>query len=44
MDSEETMKFACLTGVGAMVERFSLEKAEEAYQGMIQNKPVSESC
>jgi len=38
MDSEETMKFARLTGIRAMVERFPLEKAEEAYQVMIQNK------
>ncbi len=38
MDSEETLNFAHLTGIVPMVERFPLERAEEAYQVMIGNK------
>jgi D-arabinose 1-dehydrogenase-like Zn-dependent alcohol dehydrogenase len=38
LDSEETLKFAQLTGVRAMVERFPLDRAEEAYQVMMGNK------
>ena len=32
------MKFAQLTGVKAMIESFPLEKANEAFQSMMQSK------
>lgn len=35
IDSEETMKFCALTGIRPMIETFSLEKAEDAYNQMI---------
>lgn len=35
IDSEETMKFAALTGVRPMIETFPLEKAEDAYNQMM---------
>jgi D-arabinose 1-dehydrogenase-like Zn-dependent alcohol dehydrogenase len=35
IDSEDTMRFSALTGVRPMIERFPLEKANEAYQQMI---------
>jgi len=38
IDSEETIAFAKLAGVKCLVERFPLEKANEAYQSMITNK------
>jgi alcohol dehydrogenase/propanol-preferring alcohol dehydrogenase len=38
IDSEDTMKFAALTGVRPMTETFPLERAEEAYDRMISNK------
>jgi D-arabinose 1-dehydrogenase-like Zn-dependent alcohol dehydrogenase len=34
-DSEDTMQFSLLTGVRPMIERYPLEKANEAYQQMI---------
>src|SRR5712692_9548675 len=34
-DSEDTLRFAALTGVRAMIERFPLEKAAEAYARML---------
>jgi D-arabinose 1-dehydrogenase-like Zn-dependent alcohol dehydrogenase len=34
-DSEDTLRFAVLTGVRAMIEKFPLEKAAEAYQRMM---------
>ncbi len=34
-DSEDTMRFAELTGVRPMIETYPLEKAEEAYQRML---------
>lgn len=34
-DSEDTMQFSVLTGVRPMIERYPLEKANEAYQQMI---------
>ena len=34
-DSEDTMQFSALTGVRPMIERYPLEKANEAYQQMI---------
>ena len=37
-DSEDTMNYSALTGARAMVERYPLEKAEEAYQRMIRNE------
>jgi D-arabinose 1-dehydrogenase-like Zn-dependent alcohol dehydrogenase len=37
-DSEDTLKFAELTGVRPMIETFPLEKAEEAYQRMLSGK------
>jgi D-arabinose 1-dehydrogenase-like Zn-dependent alcohol dehydrogenase len=38
IDSEDTMRFSALTGVRPMIERFPLEKANEAYQQMITGK------
>jgi D-arabinose 1-dehydrogenase-like Zn-dependent alcohol dehydrogenase len=38
IDSEDTMKFAAMTGVRPMTETFPLEKAAEAYDRMISNK------
>ncbi len=35
IDSEDTMRFSALTGVRPMIEKFPLEKANEAYQRMI---------
>jgi D-arabinose 1-dehydrogenase-like Zn-dependent alcohol dehydrogenase len=37
-DSEDTLRFAELTGVRPMVETFPLEKAEEAYARMMSGK------
>jgi D-arabinose 1-dehydrogenase-like Zn-dependent alcohol dehydrogenase len=37
-DSEDTLRFAELTGVRPMIETFPLEKAEEAYARMISGK------
>lgn len=34
-DSEDTVKFAVLTGVRPMIEKFPLERANEAYERMI---------
>jgi D-arabinose 1-dehydrogenase-like Zn-dependent alcohol dehydrogenase len=34
-DSEDTLRFAALTGVRTMIERFPLEKAAEAYARML---------
>jgi D-arabinose 1-dehydrogenase-like Zn-dependent alcohol dehydrogenase len=34
-DSEDTLRFAALTGVRAMIERFPLERAAEAYARML---------
>jgi D-arabinose 1-dehydrogenase-like Zn-dependent alcohol dehydrogenase len=36
-DSEETLAFSMLTGAKAMIERFPLEEAEDAYQRMMRN-------
>ena len=38
IDSEDTMKFAAMTGVRPMTETFPLDKAQEAYDRMISNK------
>jgi propanol-preferring alcohol dehydrogenase len=38
MDWEDTMNFSDLTGVKTMIEVFPLEKANEAYQAMMENK------
>lgn len=38
IDSEDTMQFSALTGVRPMIEKFPLEKANEAYQQMITGK------
>ena len=38
IDSEDTMRFSALTGVRPMIEKFPLEKAQEAYQQMITGK------
>jgi D-arabinose 1-dehydrogenase-like Zn-dependent alcohol dehydrogenase len=35
MDSEDTMQFSVLTGVRPMIERYPIEKANDAYQQMI---------
>jgi D-arabinose 1-dehydrogenase-like Zn-dependent alcohol dehydrogenase len=37
-DSEDTLKFAALTGVRPMIEEFPLEKAADAYAHMISGK------
>jgi D-arabinose 1-dehydrogenase-like Zn-dependent alcohol dehydrogenase len=37
-DSEDTLRFAELTGVRAMIETYSLEKADEAYARMMSGK------
>jgi D-arabinose 1-dehydrogenase-like Zn-dependent alcohol dehydrogenase len=37
-DSEDTLRFAELTGVRAMIETYPLAKAEEAYQRMMSGK------
>ncbi len=38
LDSEQTLNFANLAGIRAMVERLPLDRAEDAYRIMIQNK------
>jgi D-arabinose 1-dehydrogenase-like Zn-dependent alcohol dehydrogenase len=38
MDSEDTLQFSSLTGVRAMIEKFPLEKAAEAYQHMMSGR------
>jgi D-arabinose 1-dehydrogenase-like Zn-dependent alcohol dehydrogenase len=38
IDSEDTMKFAAMTGVRPMTETFPLEQAGEAYDRMISNR------
>ena len=38
IDSEDTMKFAAMTGVRPMTETFPLERAQEAYDRMISNR------
>ncbi len=38
IDWEDTLKFSDLTGVTTMIESFPLEKANEAYQHMMENK------
>ena len=38
IDSEDTMKFAAMTGVRPMTETFPLEQAQEAYDRMISNR------
>ncbi|OOH74285.1 alcohol dehydrogenase [Leptospirillum ferriphilum] len=38
LDSEQTLNFAHLAGIRAMVERMPLDRAEEAYGTMIRNK------
>ena len=37
-DSEDTLRFAELTGVRAMIEKYPLEKAPEAYQRMLSGR------
>jgi D-arabinose 1-dehydrogenase-like Zn-dependent alcohol dehydrogenase len=43
-DSEDTLRFAALTGVRPMVEKFPLERAAEAFARMIAATRNSESC
>lgn len=38
IDSEDTMRFSALTGVAPRIEKFPLEKAEDAYAHMLSNK------
>jgi D-arabinose 1-dehydrogenase-like Zn-dependent alcohol dehydrogenase len=38
IDSEDTLRFSALTGVAPRIEKFPLEKAEEAYERMLSNK------
>jgi D-arabinose 1-dehydrogenase-like Zn-dependent alcohol dehydrogenase len=38
MDSEDTLRFSELTGVRAMIEKYPLEKANEAYERMTSGK------
>ena len=37
-DSEDTLNFSALTGARAMIERYPLEEAEEAYRRMMANE------
>jgi D-arabinose 1-dehydrogenase-like Zn-dependent alcohol dehydrogenase len=37
IDSEDTMKFAAMTGVRPMTETFPLERAQAAYERMMSN-------
>jgi D-arabinose 1-dehydrogenase-like Zn-dependent alcohol dehydrogenase len=37
-DSEDTLRFAELTGVRAMIEKYPLEKVNEAYARMMSGK------
>ena len=37
-DSEDTLKFAVLSGVRAMIEKYPLERANEAYERMMSGK------
>lgn len=37
-DSEDTLQFSSLTGVRAMIERYALEQAAEAYERMISGR------
>lgn len=37
-DSEDTLRFAAMTGVRPMIEKYPLEKAEEAYARMMSGK------
>ena len=43
-DSEDTLNFSALTGAKAMIERYPLEKAEEAYQRMMKNEARFRVC
>jgi D-arabinose 1-dehydrogenase-like Zn-dependent alcohol dehydrogenase len=38
MDSEDTLRFSEFTGVRAMIEKYPLEQANEAYERMISGK------
>ncbi len=38
IDSEDAMSFSALTGVRPRIERFELERAEEAFQRVMENK------
>jgi D-arabinose 1-dehydrogenase-like Zn-dependent alcohol dehydrogenase len=38
VDSEDCMKFAALTGIRPLIERFSLDNAEDAYKRMMSGK------
>jgi alcohol dehydrogenase, propanol-preferring len=38
MDSEDTLRFSSQTGVKAMIEKFPLEKANEAFARMMSGK------
>jgi len=38
IDSEETMRFSALTGVRPRIEKFPLEKAEEAFGKVMSNR------
>jgi D-arabinose 1-dehydrogenase-like Zn-dependent alcohol dehydrogenase len=38
IDSEDTLNFSALTGVRARIEKFPLEKAEDAYAKMMENR------
>jgi D-arabinose 1-dehydrogenase-like Zn-dependent alcohol dehydrogenase len=35
MDSEDTLRFSSLTGVRPMIEKYPLEKVNEAFEQMI---------
>ena len=38
IESEDTLKFSALTGVAPLIEKYPLEKAEEAYQRIMSGK------
>ena len=37
-DSEDTLRFSAFSGVHAMIERYPLDRAQEAYQQMMSGK------
>ncbi|MFY9939014.1 MAG: alcohol dehydrogenase, partial [Silvibacterium sp.] len=38
IDSEDTLKFSALTGVKALIEKYPLDKAPEAFERMMSGK------
>ena len=40
IDSEDTLKFSAMTGVKALIEKYPLEKAADAYARMLSGKAL----